>query len=96
MKFSEYQKESKKTCLREFSLEYLLIAIANETGELLGHYKKLARGDSGVEQEKTYHEMKLEAGDVLWYLARLAEKLGVSLDELAAMNIAKLKARHKK
>ena len=38
-----YQSASRRTMLREFSLEYLLIAIGNETGELLGAYKKFKR-----------------------------------------------------
>jgi NTP pyrophosphatase (non-canonical NTP hydrolase) len=35
-----------------------------------------------------------EAGDVLWYLSQLSKQWGVSLEEIANTNIAKLAARY--
>ena len=35
-----------------------------------------------------------EGGDCLWYLAELATGLGISLDEMAARNNAKLRVRY--
>jgi NTP pyrophosphatase (non-canonical NTP hydrolase) len=34
-----------------------------------------------------------ELGDVLWYVAVLAADLGLSLDDIAAHNLAKLRSR---
>jgi NTP pyrophosphatase (non-canonical NTP hydrolase) len=38
-----------------------------------------------TEDDKT--EIAKEIGDVLWYLAILAEQLGASLDEVAVLNL---------
>lgn len=35
-----------------------------------------------------------ELGDTLWYLATLADLMGWSLDDVAAANVIKLRARH--
>jgi NTP pyrophosphatase (non-canonical NTP hydrolase) len=34
--------------------------------------------------------MKAEIGDVLWYVARLADELGIDLEEIATYNMNKL------
>ena len=39
-------------------------------------------------------KLKQEAGDILFYLQQLCNLLGVSLEEIAAMNIAKLSTRY--
>lgn len=38
--------------------------------------------------------LKLELGDVLWYLAAIAGSVGMSLQEVAEANIAKLQRRY--
>ena len=38
--------------------------------------------------------MTKELGDVLWYVAETATALSMTLDEVAARNIAKLKMRY--
>ena len=35
-----------------------------------------------------------ELGDALWFLAEIATAMGVTLDEIAAMNISKLMKRY--
>ena len=35
-----------------------------------------------------------ELGDVLWYLAHLADLIGMSLEEIASANATKLRARY--
>ena len=41
-------------------------------------------------------ELKKELGDVLWYMAQLATKLGLSFNDIAVSNSRKLKSRMKR
>ena len=41
-------------------------------------------------------ELAKEIGDVLWYCATLANDLGMKLDDVAQMNIDKLKSRQER
>lgn len=42
----------------------------------------------------TPESMQNELGDVLWYLTALADKFGLSLEDLIVSNVTKLEARH--
>lgn len=92
--FSEYQKETRQTAIYppEKALEYLCLGLASEAGEVAGKMKKVIRDTPNEFPKK---EMISELGDVLWYLARLADELGVDLSDVAQGNINKLLARKK-
>ena len=47
---------------------------------------------SGLRDEKRLEIVK-EIGDVLWYCATLARDLGYELDDVAQMNVDKLRSR---
>jgi len=64
-----------------------LLGLAGEVGTLLAGYKKFLR--DGEAYELFTDNIGEEIGDLLWYLANVAEKWGLSLDELAAANLAK-------
>lgn len=40
-------------------------------------------------------DLKLELGDVLWYISEICSEIGCTMEEVMAMNIDKLKARKK-
>jgi hypothetical protein len=50
-------------------------------------YKKLLR--DGTTHRKFGEEVAEELGDVLWYVANVANKFGIDLDEIAEQNLAK-------
>ena len=77
---------------KEVEMEYLMLGLANEVGEVLGKYKKYLRGDKMIRQdfEKALVD---EMGDVMWYFVRICDMLDVSLYDVMANNITKLSKR---
>ena len=65
-------------------------ALVNEAGEVAGKIKKVFRDKGGEISDETRESLKAELGDVFWYIAQVATELGLSLDEIAEYNIAKL------
>lgn len=66
-----------------------MLGLAGESGEVFELIKRHYRDGVPFDREK----LKKEVGDVLWYVAMLATDLGLSLDEIAAANVAKLRDR---
>lgn len=93
MEFNDYQTKSRKTAgypAIGHPVIYPVLGLANEAGEVAGKVKKVFRDKDGHINEETCQALKAELGDVLWYLAQVATELGLSLDEIAEYNIAKL------
>lgn len=64
--------------------------LGGEGGEVEDHIKKVVF--HGHALDKQY--LSKEVGDLLWYLALLADTLGVSLNSVATGNVKKLKRRY--
>ena len=96
MRFTDYQQralETDRTGLSGSEAAQLvpLLGLAGEAGQLLSEYKKRLRdGPSHVRFVDRVHE---ELGDILWYVSNVASKYGLDLEEIAAANLAKTKAR---
>ena len=68
-----------------------LLGLAGEAGELLTEYKKQIRDGSS---HTLYSErVSEELGDLLWYLANVASKYKLSLDDVARRNLRKTRDR---
>lgn len=87
-------------------ISYVGLKLNGEAGEFAEHLGKAIRDDAygqqvaqadGLGQTPLTPErhalLKKELGDVLWYIAAGAEELGVTLEEIAAENLAKLASR---
>lgn len=72
---------------------YLAVAINEEAGEIAGEIKKAYRDDGTHLTVERQQKLKLEMGDVLWYLQALCLKLGTTLPEIAQLNQMKLEKR---
>lgn len=68
-----------------------LLGMVGEVGGLLAEYKKLLR--DGATHRRFRDEVAEELGDVLWYVANVATKFGLSLREIAEQNLAKVEDR---
>lgn len=69
---------------------YFALGLGSEAGEVVDIIKKAIR-DSGGEFDAI--SMVKELGDVLFYVAQLAECVGVNLSDVAQMNRDKLASR---
>ena len=99
MEFDRYQKEALRTdrvparngADDDLSLMVPMLGLAGETGQLLSEYKKHLR--DGEAHRLFKERVSEELGDLLWYIANVASKFGLPLNEIAAANLAKVSAR---
>lgn len=94
MDFNEYQRKTREFAIYNANI-YPYLGLAEETGELLGKVAKAVR-DGVTDPEAHKENVKKEAGDVLWMLARLLDDMDIELADVAAMNIEKLQDRQKR
>ena len=90
MKLNDYQTQANETAIYPEGLNYPILGLAGEAGELCNKYKKILRDKGGEAALLDINEMEKELGDVLWYVAQIATELGVSLETVARVNIMKL------
>jgi NTP pyrophosphatase (non-canonical NTP hydrolase) len=95
MDFSHYQRETAKTAIypREHAVVYPALGLAGEAGEVAGKVKKALRDEDGTFSDDRKNAIRLELGDVLWYVAQVASDLGLELEDIAAANLLKLAGR---
>ena len=95
MNFNEYQKIARSTAVypEEYKVVYPALGLCGEAGEVADKIKKTIRGDRPLEE--VIGNIADELGDVLWYLAILADDLGVELEDVAKWNVDKLQRRMK-
>jgi NTP pyrophosphatase (non-canonical NTP hydrolase) len=94
MRFDEYQEQALKTLLPSSNnIPYVTLGITNEAGEVAGKIKKWIRDNDGDTEKLDKQAISDELGDTLWYMTMLAQLLGLSMSEIARMNIDKLASR---
>lgn len=94
MDLNEYQLEARSTARYPVSqgLMYCALGLCGESGEVADKLKRVYR-DHGGDLEALRESMAKELGDVLWYVANLAHELGYTLEQVASMNVEKLRSR---
>lgn len=94
MTFEEYTQLAMRTVNKNQDQKEVLglvgLGLPEEAGEVTGLIKKHLFHGHALKKDKIIEEL----GDLLWYMARTAYALNVSLSEVAEGNIAKLNKRY--
>jgi len=91
LELDQYQQQALETAIypQNRALEYLALKLCGESGEVAEKIGKSIRDNKPLNDI----DMAKELGDVLWYVANLAQFLGYDLSEIALMNLEKLADR---
>ena len=93
-----YQQVAKTTAIypREQAIIYPTLGLTGEAGEVANKVKKIIRDGSDKTSEDMVQALSSEIGDCLWYIAILADDVGVKLSDIANANLEKLANRKEK
>ena len=95
MTLEEYEQLAARTMNPSLTRDQRLLdaaaGLAEEGGEVLG---SRAQARSSWATPSTSARLTIELGDALWCLTAVAGAIGVSLEEVATANIAKLRQRY--
>jgi NTP pyrophosphatase (non-canonical NTP hydrolase) len=93
--FSDYQMGTRTTDTypRDHALALKSLGLAGEAGEVANKVKKVFRDDGGVVSMERALQLEDELGDVLWYVAQVADELHLDLSQIAHKNLSKLASR---
>lgn len=94
LSLDEYQRRASETDVDKASDDPLvpLLGLTGEVGALAAEFKKQQRADT-IHYTGFDDGVATELGDILWYLAALARRSGLSLEEIARRNLEKTAAR---
>ena len=94
MTLDDYQSAASRTVNRSLSDRDRLLdaaaGLSEEAGEILGIVRKHAFQSHPLNRDR----LQTELGDALWCLAIAAQSAGMTLEQVAATNIAKLRSRY--
>lgn len=111
MTLNEYQQKALTTCMESCNNDvYALAGLVAEVGEIQDKIAKWKRkGLIDVESNRLVfncptlddlhdmlNDLAKEYGDVLWFLALLADRMDMKLEQVAQMNLDKLASRQKR
>ena len=108
MQLNEYQQKAMSTCMESCdNFAYMFTGMVGEIGEFASKVAKAIRREYAVIDHNTFiteygtnamteaelHDLKSEAGDILWFIAGLCNVMGWPLDEVGQENLDKLASR---
>lgn len=96
MNLNEYQKLAKRTAApkdKKNEIFHLVLGLVGESGEIAEKTKKIVRDNASDFDALDKDDLKKELGDILWYIAILANYFDIELEEIGKKNIDKLASR---
>jgi NTP pyrophosphatase (non-canonical NTP hydrolase) len=99
MDLDEYQRGALRTASardKRNELLHLVLGLVGESGEIAERFKKWIRDMDSDESLIDRDAIAKELGDVLWYVAVLADYLDLSLEDIALSNLDKLASRQRR
>jgi len=96
MDFNAYQEAARRTAAYPdvgSNPIYPTLGLTGEAGEVADKVKKVLRDRDGQFDPEVREAIKVELGDVLWYVAQLGSELGFAMEEIASANLEKLASR---
>lgn len=99
LSFNDYQLQTRHTAIYPEAGTQSALALAyvglglGEAGEIQGKIKKILRDDEGIVSAEKQAAIGKELGDLLWYIARTSEEVGIQLGTIAQQNLDKLNDR---
>ena len=95
MKLDTYQNQARKYSVLENDADriaYGLLNMAGEVGEITSKHAKAIRDKTPVDKS----DLEKELGDLLWSICAYADGMGFSLEDVAKINLAKLRSRQRR
>lgn len=101
MELDVYQKKAAETAIYPgrsgaLGLAYVSLGLSGEAGEVANKVKQILRDNNGRISREKRKEIISELGDVLWYVAMVADEINTDLSAIAELNLIKLYERSKK
>jgi len=82
-----FQKAAKQTARPTPALDTLFIGLSAEVGELCSERMREIRSDRSA---LGLEEVMSELGDIMWYVANIADRYDMTLDQVSEYNQIKL------
>ena len=95
----EYQEFTKTTAVYpsgEVGIDYVILGMVAEAGEVAGKWAKYKRGDYNVGIDRLSGDMDSEVGDLLWFISQYCNETDTTIEALMEINMIKLRDRQKR
>jgi len=99
MNLNEYQQLALRTAHpkdKKNEMFHLVFGLVGEAGEIAEKIKKVIRDKDSDFTDFDTVDLKKELGDILWYVATLADYFDIKLEDIGTGNIEKLASRQKR
>ncbi len=96
MDMNDYQQVALRTARQKTKPDevfHLILGLVGEAGEIAEKAKKIVRDQQSDFSKFDTTDLTKELGDVLWYVAVLADYFDIPLEEVARKNVEKLASR---